>query len=154
MAYRTGIAQRHAVRYGAIACDEAVRNGGLTMIAVARVTTGVGAGGMGLEAAHAVTASPARRGMKAPTTKTASGMKAAATMKTASGTKATAVETATSATVETAATAAMGAAAPATARAGYVCERQSYDCAREGPSERQPNPFAVHSSQHDFLHLN
>ena len=127
MAYRTGIAQRHAVRYGAIACDEAVRNGGLTMIAaVARVATGVGAGGMGLEAAHAVTASPARRGvegMKAPTTKTTSGMKAAATMKTASGTKATAVETATSATVETAATAAMETAAPATARAGYVCER-------------------------------
>src|SRR5215831_11793145 len=104
MAYRTGIAQRHAIRDGAIACDEAVRNGGLTMIAVARVATGVGAGGMGLEAAHAVTASSARRGvkgMKAPTTKTTSGMKAAATIKIASGT--TAVETATSATVETAA---------------------------------------------------
>src|SRR5215472_3763071 len=131
MAYRTGVAQGYAVRYGAIACDEAVRNGGLTMIAVARVATGVGAGGMGLEAAHAITASPAWRGvegMKAPTTKTASGMKAAATMKTASGTKATAVETATSATVETAATAAMEAAASATARAGYVCERQSHDC--------------------------
>ena len=151
MTYRPGIAQRHAVRYGAI---EAVRNGGLTMIAVARVATGVGAGGMGLKAADAVTASPARRGMKAPTTKTASGMKAAATMKTASGTKATAVETATSNTVETAATAAMEAAAPATARAGYVCERQCHDCAREDPSERQPNPFAVHSSQHIFLHLN
>ena len=149
MAYRTGIAQRHAVRYGAIACDEAVRNGGLTMIAVARVATGVGAGRMGLEAAHAVTASPARRGvegMKAPTAKTSSGMKARARMETASGTKATAVETATSATVEAAAT--------ATARAGYVCERQSHDCAREDPSERQPNPFAVHSSQHVFLHLN
>src|SRR6516225_8024124 len=149
MAYRTGIAQGYAVRDGAAACDEAVRNGGLTMIAaVARVATGVGAGGMGLEAAHAITASPARRGvegMKAPTTKTTSGMKAAATMKTASGTKATAVETATSATVETAATAAMGDAAPATARAGYVCERQCHDCAREDPSERQPNPFAVHS---------
>ena len=146
MAYRTGIAQRHAVRYVAIACDEAVRNGGLTMIAVARVATGVGAGGMGLEAAHAVTASPARRGvegMKAPTTKTTSGMKARAPM-----------ETATSATVETAATAAMEAAATATARAGYVCERQSHDCAREDPSERQPNPFALHSSQHIFLHLN
>src|SRR6516165_4013436 len=106
MAYRTGIAQRHAVRYGAIACDEAVRNGGLTMIAVARVATSVGAGGMGLEAAHAVAASSARRGvegMKTPTTKTTSGMKAAATIKTAGGTKATAVETATSATVETAA---------------------------------------------------
>ena len=84
--------------------------------------------------------------MKAPTTKTTSGMKAAATMKTASGTKATAVETATSATVEAAAT--------ATARAGYVCERQYHDCAREDPSERQPNPFAVRSSQHVFLHLN
>src|SRR6516165_12233808 len=146
MAYRTGIAQRHAVRYGAIACDEAVRNGGLTMIAVARVATSVGAGGMGLEAAHAVAASSARRGvegMKAPTTKTSSGMKAAAPM-----------ETASSATVETAATAAMEAAAPATARAGYVCERQSHDCAREDPSEREPNPFAVHSSQHLFLHLN
>ena len=149
MAYRTGIAQGYAVRHGAIACDGAVRNGGLTMIAVARVATGVGAGGMGLEAAHAVTASPARRGvegMKAPTTKTTSGMKAAATIKTAGGTKATAVETATSATVEAAAT--------ATARAGYVCERQSHDCAREDPSERQPNPFAVRSSQHVFLHLN
>ena len=67
-------------------------------------------------------------------------------MKTASGTKATAVETAPSATVEAAAT--------ATARAGYVCERQYHDCAREDPSERQPNPFAVHSSQHIFLHLN
>ena len=125
MAYRTGVAQRHAVRDGAAACDGAARNARLTMIAVARVAPGVGAGGMGLEAAHAVTASSARRGvegMKAATTKTTSGMKAAATIKTASGTKATAVETATSATVETA-TAAMEAAAPATARAGYVCER-------------------------------
>ena len=145
MAYRTGIAQGYAVRYGAIACDEAVRNGGLTMIAVARVTTGVGAGGMGLETAHAVTTSPARRGvegMKAPTAKTSSGMKARAPM-----------ETAASATVETAPTT-MEAAASATARVGYVCERQSHDCAREDPSERQPNPFAVHSSQHIFLHLN
>src|SRR6516225_7986144 len=150
MAYRTGIAQGYAVRDGAAACDEAVRNGGLTMIAaVARVATGVGAGGMGLEAAHAITASPAWRGgegAQAPTTKTTSGMKAAATMKTASGTKATAVKTAPSATVEAAAT--------ATARAGYVCERQSHDCAREDPSERQPKPFAVRSSQHVFLHLN
>ena len=157
MAYRTGIAQGDAVRDGAAACDEAVRNGGLTMIAVVRVATSVGAGGMGLEAAPAVAASSARRGvkgMKAPTTKTTSGMKAAATMKTASGTKATAVETATSATVKTAATAAMEAAAPATGRAGYVCEPQSHDCAREDPSERQPDPFAVHRSQHIFLHLN
>ena len=145
MAYRTGIAQGYAVRYGAIACDGAVRNARPTMITGACVATGVGAGGMGLEAAHAVTASPARRGvegMKAPTTKSASGMKAAA------------VETATSATVETATTAAMEAAATATARAGYVCERQSHDCAREDPSERQPTPFAVNSSQHIFLHLN
>ena len=162
MAYRAGIAQGYAVRDRG---DGAVRNARLTMIAVTRVATGVGAGGMGLEAAHAVTASPARRGvegMKAPTTKTTSGMKARASLKTASGTKAAAVETATSATVEsaasatveTAATAAMEAAAPAPARAGYVCERQSHDCAREDPSERQPNPFAVHSSQHIFLHLN
>jgi len=153
MAYRTGIAQDYAVRYGAIACDGAVRNARPTMITGACVATGVGAGGMGLEAAHAVTASPALRGvegMRASTAKTASGMKAAATMKTASGTKATAVETATSATVETAATAAMEAAATATARAGYVCERQSHDCAREDPSERQPKPFAVHSFQHIF----
>ena len=117
MAYRTGIAQGDAVRDGAAACDEAVRNGGLTMIAaVARVATGVGVCGARLEAWSAVTTSRVRRGvegMKAPTTKTSSGMKAAATMKTASGTKATAVETATSATVEAAAT--------ATARAGYVC---------------------------------
>jgi len=158
MAYRTGIAQGYAVRDGAAACDEAVRNGGLTMIAaVARVATGVGVCGARLEAWSAVTTSRVRRGvegMKAPTTKTSSGMKARARMETASGTKATAVETATSATVETAATAAMGAAAPATARAGYVCERQCHDCAREDPSERQPNPFAVHSSQHIFLHLN
>ena len=79
MAYRAGIAQGYAVRDRG---DGAVRNARLTMIAVTRVATGVGAGGMGLEAAHAVTASPARRGvegMKAPTTKTASGMKAAAT---------------------------------------------------------------------------
>ena len=48
------------------------------MIAVACVATGVAADGMGLEAAHAVTASPARRGvegMKAPTAKTSTGMK-------------------------------------------------------------------------------
>src|SRR6516164_2758954 len=138
MAYRTGIAQGDAVRDGAAACDEAVRNGGLTMIAaVARVATGVGVCGARLEAWSAVTTSRVRRGvegMKAPTTKTSSGMKA------------TAVETATSATVEAAAT--------ATARAGYVCERQYHDCARQDPSERQPNPFAVRSSQHVFLHLN
>jgi hypothetical protein len=63
------------------------------------------------------------------------------------------METATT-TMEAAAPAAVETAAPATARAGYVCERQSHDCAREDPSERQPNPFAVHSSQHILLHLN
>jgi hypothetical protein len=67
---------------------------------------------------------------------------------------ATAVETAPSATVETATSATVETAATTTARAGYVCERQSHDCAREDPSERQPNPFAVHSSQHIFPHLN
>jgi hypothetical protein len=80
--------------------------------------------------------------MKAPTAKTSSGMKARAPM-----------ETTAPATVETAPTT-MEAAAPATARAGYVCEGQSHDCAREDPSEREPNPFAVPSSQHLFLHLN
>ena len=92
------------------------------MIAVARIPTGVAAGGMGLEAARAVTASPARRGvegMKAAATKTASGMKATAT-----------VETTTTATVETAAPAA------AVARLGYVCEREPRHCARQDPSKR------------------
>ena len=135
MAYRTGVALHHAVRDGAVACDEAVRNAGPTMIAVVRIATSGDAGGMGLEAASAVTASPARRGvegMKAAATKTASGMKATATtMKTATGTKATAtVETATTATVETAAPAA------AMARLGYVCEREPRHCARQDPSKR------------------
>jgi len=122
MAYRTGVALHHAVRDGAVACDEAVRNAGPTMIAVARIATSGDAGGMGLEAASAVTASPARRGVE--------GMKAAAT-KTASGTKATAtVETTTPATVETAAPAA------AMARLGYVCEREPRHCARQDPSKR------------------
>jgi hypothetical protein len=152
MAYRTGIAQGCAVRDGAVACDEAVRNAGPTMIAVARIATGVGAGGTGLEAARAVTASPARRGvegMKAAATKTASGMKATAatTMKTATGTKATAtvetataatVETTTTATVETTTTATVETTAPAaaTARLGYVCEREPRHCARQDPSKR------------------
>ena len=120
MAYRTSVALHHAVRDGAVACDEAVRNAGPTMIAVARIATGVGAGGMGLEAARAVTASPARRGvegMKAAATKTASGMIATAASKTASGMKASAtMETATHAATEAAATA-MEAAAPATMEA-------------------------------------
>ena len=140
------------------------------MIIVARVAPGVGVCGARLEAESAVTTSRVRRGVegvKASTAKTSSRMKARASTETAAPatmeTAATAtmetaapatVETATSATVETAATAAMEATAPATARAGYVCERQSHDCAREDPSERQPNPFAVHSSQHVFLHLN
>jgi hypothetical protein len=160
MAYRTGVALHHAVRDGAVACDEAVRNAGPTMIAVARIATGVGAGGMGLEAARAVTASPARRGvegMKAAATKTASGMKATATVETtpAATVEAAAtatVETATSATVETtpaatvettapatveaAATAAMKTAATAMTRLGYVCEREPRHCARQNPSER------------------
>jgi hypothetical protein len=163
MAYRVGIAQGYAVRDGAVACDEAVRNAGPTMIAVGRVATGEGVGGVGLEAAYAVTTSAARRGvqgMNAPTTKTTSGMKAA-TMKTASGTKATAtVETTTAATVETATTAAMKTAttaamktaataamktaatatmktaATATARLSYVCEGEPHDCARQDSSER------------------
>jgi len=154
MAYRVGIAQGYAVRDGAVACDEAVRNAGPTMIAVGRVATGEGVGGVGLEATYAVTTSAARRsvqGMNAPTTKTTSGMKAA-TMKTASGTKATATvetttaanmettataETATAATVETATTtAAMKTAATATARLGYVREGEPQDCARQDPSER------------------
>jgi hypothetical protein len=151
MAYRIGVAQGYAVRDGAVACDEAVRNGR-----------------MGLEAARAVTASPARRGvqgMKAAATKTASGMKATATMETASGMKATAtmktasgtkatatVESATAATVETAATAAMKTAATAMARLGYVCEREPRHCARQDRSKRQ-NLFA-RGSQHIVLHLN
>jgi hypothetical protein len=164
MAYRVGIAQGYAVRDGAVACDEAVRNAGPTMIAVGRVATGEGVGGVGLEATYAVTTSAARRGvqgMNAPTTKTTSGMKAA-TMKTASGTKATAtVETTTAANMETAATAttetaaaataetaaaatvetatttaAMKTAATATARLSYVCEGEPHDCARQDSSER------------------
>jgi hypothetical protein len=148
MAYRTGVALHHAVRDGAVACDEAMRNAGATMIAVARIATGVAAGGMGLEAARAVTASPARRGvegMKAAATKTASGMKATttATVETAApatvetATTAT-VETATTATVETATTAAVETAAPAAAvaRLGYVCEREPRHCARQDPSKR------------------
>jgi hypothetical protein len=160
MAYRTGVALHHAVRDGAVACDEAVRNAGPTMIAVARIATSGDAGGMGLEAASAVTASPARRGvegMKAAATKTASGMKATATVETTTTatvetTTSATVETTTSATVETtpaatvettapatveaAATAAMKTAATAMARLGYVCEREPRHCAHQNPSER------------------
>ena len=79
------------------------------MIAVTRIATGVAAGGMGSEAARAITASPARRGVE--------GMKAAAT-KTASGMKASATTTATPTATEAAAPATMEAAASATARLG------------------------------------
>ena len=144
MAYRTGVALHHAVRDGAVACDEAVRNAGATMIAVARIATSGDAGGMGLEAASAVTASPARRGvegMKAAATKTASGMKATATVETTTSatvetTPAATVETTAPATVEAAATAAMKTAATAMARLGYVCEREPRHCARQDPSKR------------------
>ena len=155
MAYRTSVALDHAVRDGAVSCDEAMRNAGPTMIVVARIATGVGAGGMGLEAAHAVT-SPARRGvegMKAAAMKTASGMKATAAVKTASGMKASAtMETAP--TPEAAAPTTMKTAASATARLGYVCEHQPYNCAREDRGEHQRNLFAARNSQHVFLHLN
>jgi hypothetical protein len=129
VAYRIGIAQGYAVRDGAAACDEAVRNAGLTMIAVACFATGVGVGGVGLEAAYAVTASPARRdvrGVNAPTTKTTSGMKAAATIKTASGTKATAaMQAATAANLETTAPAAMKATAPAAMKAAAPADMKA-----------------------------
>jgi predicted transglutaminase-like cysteine proteinase len=91
-------------------------------------------------------------------------MKAAATIKTAGGTKATAanletttsatVETATSATMKAAATATMKTTATAAARLGYVCERESHDCARQDRRERQRDLFEAPSSQHTFLHLN
>ena len=139
MSYRIGIPLRHAVRDGAVACDEAVRNARPTMIAGARAATGVAMGGMGLETVCAVVVSPARpsvEGMKAATTKATGGMKATATMET------------TATTVEAAAT------APATARLRCVRERQPHDCAREDPSEHQPNLFAARSSQHIFLHAN
>lgn len=88
--------------------------------------------------------------MKASTTKTT-----APTMKTSSGMKAAPTMETTTATMKTAAAPAMKAApASATARLGYVCERQPHECAREDPSECQRNPLAAHSSQHVFLHLN
>jgi hypothetical protein len=157
MPYRIGVALRYAIRDGAVACDEAVRNARPTMIAGARAATAVGMGGMGLEAVYAVAVSPARpgvEGMKAATTKTTSGMKATAAVETAATTTA---ETAATTTAETAATTAVETAAttaPATARLRCVCERQRHDCAREDRSERQPNLFAAPSSQHIFLHPN
>ena len=161
MPYRIGVPLRHAVRDGAIACDEAVRNARPIMIAGARAATGVATGGMGLEAVCAVAVSPARpgvEGMKAATTKATGGMKATATMETSTATMETAaatVETA-AATMETTATTMETAAttAPATARLRCVRERQPHDCAREDPSEHQPNLFAARSSQHIFLHAN
>jgi hypothetical protein len=138
MAYRTGVALHHAVRHGAVACDEAVRNAGLTMIAVGRVASGEGVGGMGLEAARAVTASPARRGvegMKAAATKTASGMKTTATVET---TTTATVETTTTATVETTPATTVettATAATAMARLGYACEREPHHCARQNSSK-------------------
>jgi hypothetical protein len=147
MPYRIGVQLRHAVRDGAVACDEAVRNARPTMIAGARAATGVGMGGMGLEAVCAVAVSSARpgvEGMKAATTKATGGMKATATMKNAAATMET-----TATTMETAA-----ATAPAMARLRCVRERQPHDCAREDPSEHQPNLFAARSSQHIFLHAN
>jgi hypothetical protein len=83
--------------------------------------------------------------------KTSSGMKATPTMVTT----APAVKTAAASAMKAAAASAMKAApASATARLGYVCECQPYECAREDPSECQRNPLAAHSSQHVFLHLN
>ena len=125
------------------------------MMPVYGVATWVGVGGTGLEAAYAVTASPARRGvegMKAAATKTASGMKTTAAVETTTATTvetaapAAAVETTTAATVETAAPAtvettapaAVETAAPAAAmtRLGYVCEREPRHCACHDPSKR------------------
>ena len=161
MPYRIGIPLRHAVRDGAIACGEAVRNARPIMIAGARAATGVATGGMGLEAVCAVAVSPARpgvEGMKAATTKATGGMKATATMETATATMETAAATVETdaATMETTATTMETAAttAPATARLRCVRERQPHDCAREDPSEHQPNLFAARSSQHIFLHAN
>lgn len=153
MAHRTGVALHGAVRDGAVACDDAMRNAGPTTRAVAGIATAVGAGGTGSEAAHAVTSSPARRGMKATAMKTASGMKATAAAKTASGMKASATME-TAATPEAAAPTTMKTAAPATAtgRLGNICEHQPCNCAREDRGEHQRNPFAARSSQHVFLH--
>jgi hypothetical protein len=152
MAYRIGVPYGYAVRDGAVARDEAVRNAGPTMIVVGCVATGVCVSGTGLEAARAETASPTRRrmeGMNAAATKTASRMKATASMKTASGTKATT----TAASAETTAAATVETAAPAATmtRLGYACEREPRHYARHDSSKRQ-NLLAP--SSHIFLHLN
>jgi hypothetical protein len=152
MAYRTGIALGHPVRDRAAGCNGAARNARPTMIAVTRVAPGVGVGGAGLEAAYAVTASPARhgvKGVKSSATKPASGMKATAPAETPAPME-TAATTMEATTMEAAATTMEAAAAPATARLGYVRERQPHDCACEDPSERQPDQLAVDSSQHIF----
>jgi hypothetical protein len=83
--------------------------------------------------------------------KPASGMKATAPTETPAPmeTAATTME-ATTTTTEAATTTMEAAAAPATARLGYVRERQPHDCACEDPSERQPDQLAVGSSQHIF----
>ena len=152
MSYRTGIPLRHAVRDGAVACDEAVRNARPTMIAGARAATGVAMGGMGLEALCAVPVSlaqPCVEGTKAATTKATGRMKAtAATMETT----ATTMETAAT-TMETAPTTMKTTSASAMARLGYACERQPHECARKDSSECERNLFAANSTQHVFLHL-
>ena len=138
MPYRIGIPLRHAVRDGAVACDDAVRNARRTVIAGARAATGVDMGGMGLEAMCAVPVSlaqPCVEGTKAATTKATGRMKA------------------TAATMETAPTTMKTTSASAMARLGYVCERQPHECARKDSSECERNLFAANSTQHVFLHL-
>ena len=153
MPYRIGAPLRHAVRDGAVACDEAVRNARTTKIAGARATTGVAVGGMGLEALCAVPVSlaqPCVEGTKAATTKATGRMKAtAATMETTAAT----METTTTTTMETAPTTMKTTSASAMARLGYVCERQPHECARKDSSECERNLFAANSTQHVFLHL-
>jgi hypothetical protein len=163
MADRTCVALHHAVRGSAVACD--VRSARATLIAVARVASGVGVGGVRVETARAEAASPAWRGvegMNAAATKSTYGMKTAAAAKTTSGTVA-AIETASHATTETATHAAMettthaametpthaavkttasatktsAAETPAMARLRCVCENEPHNCAREGRGDRQ-----------------
>jgi len=147
----------HAVRDGAVACNEAVGNARPTVIAEARAAAC--AGGMGLEAMWAVTTSApgGAEGMKASTPKTASGVKATAAvskastmeattpMKTATMKAATASMEATAAAMEAtaaamkAATAAVKATAATTtamARLCCACERQPHNRAREDSGER------------------
>jgi len=160
MPYRIGAPLRHAVRDGAVAWDEAVRNARTTKIAGARATTGVAVGGMGLEALCAVPVSlaqPCVEGTKAATTKATGRMKAtAATMETTAATMETTaatMETTTTTTMETAPTTMKTTSASAMARLGYVCERQPHECARKDSSECERNLFAANSTQHVFLHL-